>query len=256
MKVSRSSQFSEQESSQPLGNIPQHVAIMMDGNGRWAASRGLPRSKGHEHGIEALRTVIEASVNTGIHYLTVFSFSTENWKRPKREVDTLLRLLRTYVKRDLKKLKDKGVRVRVIGKRTDLPKDILHLVEKVESETVENNSLFLNIAFNYGGRDEITRAVAKIISEVQKGKIRASGLTERDFSNYLDTKDIPDPDLVIRTSGEVRVSNFQLWQTAYSEFVFLDVLWPDFSVKHLNQALEIYAKRHRRYGAVVEECKT
>ena len=248
--MSRSTQVSDQESSQSTGKLPEHVAIMMDGNGRWATARGLPRSSGHEHGVEALRNVIQASVDTGIRYLTVFSFSTENWNRPKGEVDALLKLLRTYVKQDLKQLREKGVRIRVIGKRIDLPKDIFKLVEKVEQDTIDNDSLFLNIAFNYGGRDEIIRAISRIIEAIHSGELTAEGVSEENFAHYLDTRDIPNPDLVIRTSGEVRVSNFQLWQTAYSEFVFLDVLWPDFNVSHLNEALKIYANRNRRYGAV------
>lgn len=252
--MSRSTQVSDQESSQSTGKLPEHVAIMMDGNGRWATARGLPRSSGHEHGVEALRNVIQASVDTGIRYLTVFSFSTENWNRPKGEVDALLKLLRTYVKQDLKQLREKGVRIRVIGKRIDLPKDIFKLVEKVEQDTINNDSLFLNIAFNYGGRDEIIRAISKIIEAVRRGELTSEGVSEENFAHYLDTRDIPNPDLVIRTSGEVRVSNFQLWQTAYSEFVFLDVLWPDFNVSHLNEALKIYANRNRRYGAVDKEC--
>ena len=252
--MSRPTQANEQESSQSIRNIPEHVAIMMDGNGRWATARGLPRSAGHEHGVEALRNVIEASVDSGIRYLTVFSFSTENWNRPKGEVDTLLKLLRTYVKRDLKQLREKGVRVRVIGKRADLPKDIYQLIEKVEADTKTNGSLFLNIAFNYGGRDEIIRAVSKIIDDIRCGELGANDITEENFAGYLDTRDIPNPDLVIRTSGEMRISNFQLWQTAYSEFVFLDVLWPDFDVSHLNKALELFANRDRRYGAVAQEC--
>lgn len=252
--MSRPTQANEQESSQSIRNIPEHVAIMMDGNGRWATARGLPRSAGHEHGVEALRNVIEASVDSGIRYLTVFSFSTENWNRPKGEVDTLLKLLRTYVKRDLKQLREKGVRVRVIGKRADLPKDIFQLIEKVEADTKTNCSLFLNIAFNYGGRDEIIRAVSKLVDDIRRGELGANDITEENFASYLDTRDIPNPDLVIRTSGEMRISNFQLWQTAYSEFVFLDVLWPDFDVNHLNTALELFANRNRRYGAVAQEC--
>ena len=252
--MSRSTQVSDQESSQSTGKLPEHVAIMMDGNGRWATARGLPRSLGHEHGVEALRNVIQASVDTGIRYLTVFSFSTENWNRPKGEVDALLKLLRTYVKQDLKQLREKGVRIRVIGKRIDLPKDIFKLVEKVELDTINNDSLFLNIAFNYGGRDEIIRAISRMIEAIHRGELTSEDVTEENFSHYLDTRDIPNPDLVIRTSGEVRVSNFQLWQTAYSEFVFLDVLWPDFNVSHLNEALKIYANRNRRYGAVDKEC--
>lgn len=252
--MSHPTRANEQESQKSILNIPKHVAIMMDGNGRWATARGLPRSVGHEHGVEALRNVIEASVDTGIRYLTVFSFSTENWNRPKGEVDALLKLLRTYVKRDLKQLCEKGVRVRVIGKRKDLPKDIFQLIEKVEADTRTNYNLFLNIAFNYGGRDEIVRAISKLVDDVQSGKVSVEEITEDGFSKYLDTREIPNPDLVIRTSGEMRISNFQLWQTAYSEYVFLDVLWPDFNVSHLNEALELYANRDRRYGAAVEEC--
>lgn len=247
--MSRALAPSDPATAGPQPAPPTHVAIIMDGNGRWAAARNLPRSAGHERGVEALRRTVEAAGNLGIRYLTVFSFSTENWRRPAAEVNVLFGLLKAYVQRDLQRLKDEGVRVRVIGQRAGLPPDIASLVEKAERETRSNSAFNLTIAFNYGARDEILRAARALADDVAAG--RASGaLTEADFAARLDTAELPDPDLVIRTSGEYRISNFLLWQAAYAEFLFCDVLWPDFDRPHLEEAIQRYSERERRYGAV------
>ncbi|MFN7178653.1 isoprenyl transferase [Hyphomonas sp.] len=229
---------------------PQHVAIIMDGNGRWAKARGLPRTAGHERGVEALRRTVEAAGDLGIKYLTVFSFSTENWRRPAAEVNVLFGLLKAYVQRDLQRLKHEGVRVRIIGQREGLPPDIAELVGRAERETAGNSAFHLTIAFNYGSRNEILRA-----AEAYARSLREAGdtgpLTEEMFSSFLDTSGLPDPDLMIRTSGEYRISNFLLWQAAYAELLFMDVLWPDFGRAHLEGAIAKYHERERRFGAVV-----
>ncbi|MGE6698007.1 isoprenyl transferase [Hyphomonas sp. NPDC076900] len=228
---------------------PRHVAIIMDGNGRWATARHLPRSAGHERGVEALRRTVDAAGELGIKYLTVFSFSTENWRRPPAEVNTLFALLKAYVQRDLGRLKAEGVRIRIIGQREGLPPDIANLVKKAELETSANTRFNLTIAFNYGARDEILRAVQAVARDVKAG-IRDENISESEFAAYLDTSGLPDPDLLIRTSGEFRISNFLLWQAAYAELLFCDVLWPDFGRSHLEEALKSYNERERRYGAV------
>lgn len=230
--------------------VPAHVAIIMDGNGRWAKARGLPRKVGHERGVEALRRAVEAAGNLGIRHLTVYSFSTENWRRPASEVNALFGLLKTYIHRDLNRLRDEGVRIRVIGRRAGLPKDIAELVEKAESETRHNREFFLNIAFNYGGREEISRAAKALATDVKAGRVDPENIDEGVLAEYLDTAGTPDPDLVIRTSGEYRLSNFLLWQAAYSELVFLDVLWPDFDGEWLEKAIKAFHERERRFGAV------
>jgi undecaprenyl diphosphate synthase len=229
--------------------LPQHIAIIMDGNGRWAKARGLPRTAGHERGVEALRRTVEAAGELGIRYLTVFSFSTENWRRPAAEVNVLFELLKAYVQRDLGRLKQDGVRVRVIGQREGLPADIAALVDRAEAETAANAKFFLTIAFNYGARNEILRATEAHAQAVAAGTCPAK-LNEEQFGAYLDTAGLPDPDLVIRTSGEYRISNFLLWQIAYAELLFADVLWPDFGREHLEAAISRYNERERRYGAV------
>lgn len=227
---------------------PQHIAIIMDGNGRWAKARGLPRTAGHERGVEALRRTVEAASELGIRYLTVFSFSTENWRRPAAEVSTLFGLLKAYVQRDLGRLKTDGVRIRVIGQREGLPPDIAELVDRAERETASNNAFFLTIAFNYGSRNEILRAAASYAREIAADPDHE--MTEEGLKRHLDTRDLPDPDLVIRTSGEFRMSNFLLWQAAYAELLFMDVLWPDFNRSHLESAISRYHERERRFGAV------
>ena len=229
---------------------PQHVAIIMDGNGRWAKAQGLPRAAGHERGVEALRRTVEAAPDLGIRYLTVFSFSTENWRRPASEVSALFGLLKAYVQRDLSRLAKEGVRVRILGRREGLPSDVAELVAKAERETAHNSDFFLNIAFNYGGREEIVRAAQKMANAARQGNIDPDDIDEGQFEGFLDTAGIPDPDLLIRTSGEYRLSNFLLWQAAYTELVFTDVLWPDFNRSDLEQAIAEFQSRERRFGAV------
>ena len=230
--------------------VPAHIAIIMDGNGRWAKARGLPRAAGHERGVEALRRTVEAAGEIGVRYLTVYSFSTENWRRPAAEVNALFGLLKTFIKKDLGRLKKEGVKINVIGRREGLPDDIAMLVEKAERETASNSDFVLNIAFNYGGREEIARAARALSADVASGAVLPSDVTEEVLASYLDTADMPDPDLLVRTSGEYRLSNFLLWQAAYSELVFFDVLWPDFDRAWLEKAVAIYSDRERRFGAV------
>lgn len=240
-----------QSSSQ--ATTPRHVAIIMDGNGRWARQRNRPRTFGHAEGVEALRRTVEAAGDLGVQYLTVFGFSTENWRRPAEEVNALFDLLRLYVARDLDKLVREGVRVRVIGGREGLQRDIAGIIENAEQRTKHNDKLNLTIAFNYGGQDEIVRAARRFAEDVAAGKLNAVDLDHKIFESYLDTEDLPAADLLIRTSGEFRLSNFMLWQSAYAELVFLDVLWPDFGKDALTQAIDIYRGRDRRYGGSAPE---
>ena len=227
---------------------PRHIAIIMDGNGRWARQRSRPRTFGHAEGVEALRRTVEAAGDLGVHYLTVFGFSTENWRRPVEEVNALFDLLRLYVARDLDRLAREGVRVRVIGDRANLQKDILEIIDRAENRTRANDTLNLTIAFNYGGQDEIARAARRVAEDVKAGKLAPADINPDSFSRYLDTADLPPPDLLVRTSGELRLSNFMLWQAAYTELVFVDKLWPDFDKAALEEAIETYRKRERRYG--------
>lgn len=229
---------------------PLHVAIIMDGNGRWAKARGLPRTEGHRAGVEAARKAVEAARDLGLKYLTLYSFSTENWRRPAGEVRDLMGLLSQFIVDDLPRLKKENVRVRILGDKEKLTPEIKALVNRAEADTIKNDGFFLQIAFNYGGRDEIIRAVRAAAEAVKKGEIKPEDVSIDSFSNYLDTKDVPDPDLVIRTSGEKRISNFLLWQAAYAEYIFLDVLWPDFSADVFASAVEEYCGRERRYGGV------
>lgn len=229
---------------------PEHVAIIMDGNGRWAESRGLPRKIGHERGVESLRRVVEACRSAGLSTLSVFSFSTENWKRPVSEVSALFALLRLYVKQDLKKLKSEGVRVRVVGSRNGLPEDILKLISLAETETGGNSDFNLNIAFNYGAQEEILSACQSIARACVNGDLSPDAITGDVFQNHLWFGDMPAPDLLIRTSGEYRISNFMLWQIAYSELVFVDCLWPDFGEEEFLKALAVYKDRDRRFGGL------
>jgi undecaprenyl diphosphate synthase len=229
---------------------PRHVAIIMDGNGRWARKRARPRAFGHREGVEALRRAVEAAGDLGVPYLTVFGFSTENWRRPREEVDALFELLRLYVNRDLERLAQEGVRVRVIGARDNLAPDILEMIARAEARTAHNSALNLTIAFNYGGQQEIARAARRLAEDVAAGRVNSQDISPDLFAAYLDTRDLPPPDIVIRTSGELRLSNFLLWQAAYAELVFLDVLWPDFDRAALEEAIDEYARRERRFGAV------
>jgi undecaprenyl diphosphate synthase len=224
------------------------VAIIMDGNGRWAKMRSRPRTFGHAEGVEALRRTVEAAGDLGIEYLTVFGFSTENWRRPIEEVNALFDLLRLYVARDLERLAHEGVRVRVIGERRGLQSDIAEIIERAETRTRHNAKLNLTIAFNYGGQDEIARAARRVAEDVAAGKLAAADINPDRFALYLDTAELPPPDLLIRTSGESRLSNFMLWQSAYAELVFVEVLWPDFGKQPLEAAIEEFRRRERRFG--------
>ncbi len=233
-----------------LAAIPGHVAIIMDGNGRWAQARGLPRQEGHRRGLEALRATVRNAGELGVRILTLYSFSTENWRRPATEVSFLLGLLRRFIEKDLGELHGAGVRVRVIGGRDDLAPDIRRLVEHAETVTRDNTAMTLVVAFNYGSRDEIVRAARRLAADAAAGRIDPAAIDEDGFAAYLDTADLPDPELVIRTSGETRISNFLLWQAAYAEFVFTPVLWPDFDRAAFEAALVEYGRRERRFGGL------
>lgn len=228
--------------------VARHIAIIMDGNGRWAAERGLPRAEGHRQGVESVRRTVNAAQELGITHLTLFSFSSENWSRPRQEINDLFGLLRRFIRRDLADLHKNGVKIRVIGTRAGLERDLLRLIDDAIELTKDNTSLNLTIAFNYGARDEIARAARRIAEDVAKGALIPAEVTPERFATYLDTADLPDPDLLIRTSGELRLSNFLLWQVAYSEFVFVDCYWPDFSREQLEAALAEYQRRSRRFG--------
>jgi undecaprenyl diphosphate synthase len=236
--------------SDPNGRQPRHVAIIMDGNGRWAVRRGLPRIAGHRHGVESVRKVAQAARDLGIEYLTLYSFSTENWSRPRSEVGELFSLLKHFIRRDLAELHQANVSVRVIGEREGVPADVLNLLVEAEKLTAENTGQKLVIAFNYGGRNEITGAARRLARMAAEGLIDPDEITPEVISNTLDTAGIPDPDVIIRTSGEQRLSNFLLWQAAYAEFVFVDTLWPDFGAEEFVQALDVYSMRRRRFGGI------
>ncbi len=232
---------------------PRHIAIIMDGNGRWAKARGVPLKVGHRRGVEAVRQLVRTTEDVGLEYLTLYGFSSENWNRPKKEVGDLMGLLRSYIRQDLNELIDNGIRVRVIGERDNLEKDLVNLIEDAEKRSQNNNRLTLVLAFNYGGRDELASAAKQIVQAVQSELISLDKIDTRLFEKYLYTTDLPDPDLVIRTSGEKRLSNFLIWQTAYSELIFIDKLWPDFSRHDLEYAIEEYRRRDRRFGARPKE---
>ncbi len=231
-----------------LPPAPVHVAIIMDGNGRWAKARGLPRSAGHKRGAESVRRSVKAAISNGVKYLTLFGFSSENWKRPAEEVRDLMGLLRFYLKSEIKALHREGVCLSVIGDRTRLDEDIVALIEKSEHQTKSNSRLVLTIALSYGGRSEILNGVRKIAEAVKNGDLEIDDINEHIFASHLYTTNIPDPDLLIRTSGEQRISNFLLWQCAYTEFSFIDTLWPDFSEDHFGDAVKDFQARDRRYG--------
>ncbi len=234
-------------------SIPTHVAIILDGNGRWAKAKGLPRKAGHVQGAKNVETICEAAYNMGIKYLTMYAFSTENWNRPQDEVDALMQLLRNYMKTCLKTAAKNNMSVRVIGDKTRLADDIRDSIAKLEEATKDYTGLHFQIALNYGSRDEITRAVKSLAQQVVAGELAPEQITEQTISEHLDTVGIPDPDLMIRTSGEQRISNYLLWQLAYAEFYFTPVPWPDFGKKELEKAIEAYQNRDRRYGLVKEE---
>ena len=234
-------------------DIPRHVAIIMDGNGRWAATRGLPRAEGHRRGVEALRRTVRAAGEIGIKILTIFSFSAENWSRPASEIGELMGLLRRFVRNDLAELHQNNIRVRVIGERADLDPDIGRLLVEAEELTKNNDGLTLVVAFNYGARQEIVRAARRIVQAAERGDTKAGDIDMDTFARFLDAPDIPDPDLIIRTSGEQRLSNFLLWQAAYSELVFVPTFWPDFDRGALESAIREYRQRERRFGGLVAQ---
>lgn len=240
----------QHDTSGSASAVPVHVAIIMDGNGRWAAARGLPRAEGHRRGAESVRSVIKAASKKGIKYLTLFGFSSENWKRPSSEVLDLMGLLRLYLKKEMKALDKQGVRFRVIGERSRLPEDVQKLVDAAEERTRDNQGLNLVIALSYGGRAEIVKAAQNLAAQVKAGELDPADINADLFEKHLDTVGLPEPDMLIRTSGEKRISNFLLWQCAYTEFVFVDTLWPDFKAEAFESALVEFGTRERRYGAV------
>jgi undecaprenyl diphosphate synthase len=239
--------------SQPLFEAPRHVAIIMDGNGRWAAARGLPRSEGHRRGVEALRRTVRAAGELGISYLTIFSFSSENWSRPAAEITELMGLLRRFVRNDLAELHQNNVRVRVIGERDGLSDDIGRLLVEAEELTRGNTGLQLIVAFNYGARQEIARAARRMSEAVARGELALGDIDVDRLTSFLDAPDVPDPDLVIRTSGEQRLSNFLLWQAAYSELIFVPDYWPDFERGTLEAVILEFRRRERRFGGLVAQ---
>lgn len=232
--------------------IPAHIAIILDGNGRWAKAKGMPRNYGHAQGSKNVERICEEAYRMGVKYLTVYAFSTENWNRPKDEVDALMKLLRNYMKTCLKTAAKNDMKVRVIGDKTGLDEDIRNRIAELEEATKDNGGLNFQIALNYGSRDEIVRAVRRVSEDVKEGKVKPEDIDEKIFETYLDTHGIPDPDLMIRTSGELRLSNYLLWQLAYTEFYFTDIPWPDFTKEELSKAIEQYNRRDRRYGGVKE----
>jgi undecaprenyl diphosphate synthase len=242
-----------QEELKRSGEIPTHIAIIMDGNGRWAKKRGLPRVAGHRKGVETVREIVEVCAEIGVKYLTLYTFSTENWKRPKDEVSTLMRLLLKSLKDRLDELNKNNIKLTCIGNIESLPDVVQKQLFKDIERTKNNKRMTLNLALSYSGRWELLEAVKNISKKIADGKISADDISEKTISDYLTTKNMPDPDLLIRTSGEFRVSNFLLWQIAYSEFVILDVYWPDFSREHLYDAIMQYQKRERRFGKVSEQ---
>ncbi len=242
-----------QEELKKSGDIPAHIAIIMDGNGRWAKRRGLPRVAGHRRGVETVREIVEVCAEVGVKYLTLYTFSTENWKRPKDEVSTLMRLLLKSLKDRLDELNKNNIKLTCIGNIQSLPDVVQNQLYKDIERTKNNKRMTLNLALSYSGRWEILEAVKNISREIAEEKLSPENITENIISNHLTTQNMPDPELIIRTSGEFRVSNFLLWQIAYSEFIILDVFWPDFSRKHLYDAIRQYQKRERRFGKVSEQ---
>lgn len=233
--------------------VPQHIAIILDGNGRWAKSKGMPRTYGHTVGAKNVETVCKAADELGVKYLTLYAFSTENWNRPQKEVDALMNLLESYLKNCIRTAKKNRMRVRIIGDLARLSEKFQEQIAELEKASAENPGLNLTIAINYGSRDEMIRGMKKMAGEIKEGKLSTEDITEQRFGQYLDTADLPDPDLLIRTSGEQRLSNYLLWQLAYSEFYFTDVPWPDFHKEELEKAIEAFNHRDRRFGALKEE---
>ena len=242
-----------QQALKQAGEIPVHIAIIMDGNGRWAKRRGLPRVAGHRRGVETVKDIVKACAQVGVKYLTLYTFSTENWKRPKDEVSTLMRLLLRSLKREAKELHENDIRMQTIGDIKSLPEAVQNELRETIKKTAGNKKMTLNLALSYSGRWELIKAVKEIAALASEGKISENEINEANFSKFLTTKDIPDPDLLIRTSGEFRVSNFLLWQIAYTEFFITDVYWPDFNRKHLYEAIKDFQHRERRFGKVSEQ---
>ncbi len=240
-------------SRQPGNKVPRHVAVIMDGNGRWAAARGLPRSAGHKAGIDALRRAVKAAADLGVEYLTIYSFSTENWSRPAAEVGFLLDLLRRFIRQDVAELHASGVRIHVIGDRSNLETPIVTMLEDAEKLTAGNRSLNLVVAFNYGSKQEIVRAMQALARRVEQGSLKPGDISAADIDEALDTRGMPPADLLIRTGGEQRISNFLLWQCAYAEFVFVEEFWPDFNFDIFSRALAEYASRERRFGGLTAQ---
>lgn len=240
----------EKEINGKMLNIPQHVAIILDGNGRWAKAHHMPRNMGHSQGAKVIEQICEDAWNLGIKYLTVYAFSTENWKRPEKEVNALMKLLEKYLKTSIERTTKNNMRVRVIGEESRLNEKIRTEIDHLTEVSAKNTGLNFTIALNYGSRDEITRAVRRLSADVKDGKMQPEDITEDVISSYLDTRDLPDPDLMIRTSGEMRLSNWLLWQLAYTEFYFTPVAWPDFNKNELIKAIEYYNTRDRRYGGI------
>jgi undecaprenyl diphosphate synthase len=236
--------------SENIQNIPNHVAIILDGNGRWAKKKRMPRNYGHSQGSKVVEKICEEAYNIGIKYLTVYAFSTENWKRPKDEVDALMKLLKNYLDTSIKTSEKNNMRVRIIGDKSGLSEDIQAKIKELEEASKKNTGLNFQVAINYGSRDEIIRAVKALSNDLKENRVAVDDIDEVVLSQYLDTGDIPDPDLLIRTSGEQRLSNFLLWQLAYTEFYFTDVLWPDFNKEELIKALNYYSERNRKFGAI------
>jgi undecaprenyl diphosphate synthase len=234
-----------------MDDTGQHVAIIMDGNGRWAEQRGQPRLVGHHAGAKRIREIVEACPAVGVKYLTIFAFSTENWKRTQSEVSGLMRLFKRYIRRESQNLVDDGVRVRFIGDRINLNEQLVSTMDELELLTADNQKVNLTIALNYGGRDEVTRAVQRLAREVEQQRLTAKEVSAKVLAGFLDTHFLPDPDLVIRTSGEARISNFLLWQSAYAEYEFIETLWPDFNSQEFSQLVLQFRARERRYGAVL-----
>lgn len=230
--------------------VPQHIAVIMDGNGRWAKKRGLPRTAGHKVGAETFRTIATYCKNIGVKYFTVYAFSTENWKRSTEEVTGIMNLLRSYLSNCVERASKDGLRIRVIGDRSALDADIVEMLEHAERETAKFDKLDFTIALNYGGRDELRRTMTKLAKQVQEGTLAPEAITEDVIAKHLDTADLPDPDLLIRTSGELRLSNYLIWQLAYAEFYFTDTLWPDFDKESLKEVIRYYNGRERRFGGV------
>lgn len=251
----KSSEFDEHlvKTLKKSGEIPKHVAIIMDGNGRWAKKRGLPRVAGHKRGVDTVQKIVEAAADIGIKYLTLYTFSTENWNRPKDEVSTLMRLLLSSLRDKLNELNNNNIRLTTIGDTGSLPEAVQKQLKASIEKTKNNDRMVLNLALSYGGRWELLNAIKEIADDVDKGKCKPDDICENLINTKLTTKDMPDPDLVIRTSGEFRVSNFLLWQIAYSEFIITETLWPDFSKNDLYKAIQVFQKRERRFGKVSEQ---